>query len=106
MDLKCKKLNCKYNNCFACMSKNIKVGTNCECVTFEKADRLDEKQKQDVGATMFETAPDIHPYRHNKLVGIKCDANCLFNKNNDCCANGICVCEDKSHATCATYIHK
>ena len=106
MDLKCKKLNCKYNNCFACMSKNINVTRGLECSTFEKVDVLDEKQKQDVGKTMFETAPDMHPYRHNKLVGIKCNARCLFNDECNCVANGICVCDDKNKATCATFIEK
>ena len=36
MDLKCKKLNCKYNNACACMSKGIRIERNCECGTFEK----------------------------------------------------------------------
>ena len=45
MDLKCKKLNCKYNDSCACMSKGIKVARNCECATFEMAEKLDAKQK-------------------------------------------------------------
>ena len=105
MDLKCKKLNCKYNNCFACMSNKINVTKNCECASFERAETLNEKQKQDVGATMFEAAPEMHPYRHNKEVDIQCDANCLFNKDSRCNANGICVCEEKS-PICATFIEK
>ncbi len=106
MDLKCKKLNCKHNNCYACMSNDIKVTNKCECATFEEADHVDAKQKQNIPKTMFETAPDMHPYRHNKLVGIKCDAKCLFNEDCHCKANGICVCNDDYKATCATFIEK
>ena len=43
MDLKCKKMVCKYNNGCACMSKKIKVTRNCECGTYEKAENIDNE---------------------------------------------------------------
>ena len=107
MDLKCKKLDCKHNNTFSCECKAIKVNSNCECSTYEKNDNLDEKQKQDVSKTMFEVAPDIHPYRHKKDVDIKCTAkNCLFNCDCNCHANGISVNPCSEKPTCVTNIKK
>lgn len=91
MDLKCKKLNCKYNDKYACMSKKIEVSHNLECATFEKAEHLDEGQLQDISKTMFEVAPDIHPFRHIKDVSVECKAQCLFNNNGVCKSNGITV---------------
>ena len=75
MDLKCKKLNCEYNDKYSCMKK-----------------------------AMFETAPDFHPYRHKKKVDIECDAECLFNRNHECHANGISVCSCTNCALCTTFI--
>ena len=91
MDLKCKKLNCKYNDKYSCMSKMIEVSKNLECITFEKASNLDEGQLQDISKTMFEVAPDIHPFRHIKDVDVSCKASCLFNRDGKCVSNGISV---------------
>lgn len=104
MDLKCKKLNCKNNNAYACMCNDIKIKKNCECATFEEGDTKDKKQRQDVSKTMFETAPDIHPYRHNKDVNICCDADCMFNSECKCHANGICV--NSGECQCITFVKK
>lgn len=104
MDLKCKKLNCKHNDACACTSKGIKVGHNCECTTFEKSDKLDEKQHQDISRDMFEVAPEIHPFRHNRSMSIECSAECLFNKEGVCKANGISVMNGKYSGVCITNI--
>lgn len=104
MDLKCKKMNCKYNEAYACMSKGIKVARNCECATFEKSDKLDEKQHQDISRDMFEVAPEIHPFRHNRAMSIECAAECLFNKDGICKANGISVMNGKKAGVCITNI--
>ena len=107
MDLKCKKLDCRHNNRFSCECKSIKVDSHCECSTYEKSDNLDEKQKQDVSKTMFEVAPDIHPYRHKNDIEITCDArNCLFNSGCNCHANGISVNPCSEKPTCVTNIQK
>ena len=91
MDLKCKKMNCKYNDRCACMSNEIHVSSNLECATFEKSELLNEKQLQDISKTMFEVAPDIHPFRHIKDVRVSCNARCLFNDDGKCVSNGISV---------------
>lgn len=104
MDLKCKKLNCKYNNLCACMSKAIKIARNCECATFELSDKVEPKQRQDISKDMFEVAPEIHPFRHSKALSIECGAECLFNKDGICKANGISVMNGKSAGVCITNI--
>ena len=106
MDLKCKKLNCKSNDRYSCMRDGICVAENCECASFEEADHLDEGQMQDASKNMFETAIDYHPYRHKKNVDIECGADCLFNNNRRCKANGITVCNCQSCAICTTFIKK
>ena len=106
MDLKCKKLECKYNDRYSCMKECIRVARNAECDSFEVAEDLGEGQKQDVSRDMFETAPDIHPYRHKRDIDIECAADCLFNYDKKCRANGISVCNLKSCALCTTFIKK
>lgn len=104
MDLKCKKLDCVNNNKYSCSAKGINIKKNQNCQMFEKAEHLKECQKQDVSKTMFEVAPDMHPFRHNKKLNITCEANCLFNKDGICHANGISILKDKGSAFCATHI--
>ena len=70
MDLKCKKLDCVYNKEFSCSARGIQIKHNLSCDTFEKNENLTEKQKQNVSRTMFEIAPELHPYRHAKKVDI------------------------------------
>lgn len=105
MDLKCRKLNCKYNNNYSCESKAIAVTKSYQCSTYEKT-KDTNKQLQDVSKTMFEAAPELHPYRHNLDVDIKCLAHCLFNNSKDCVANGICVNVCDENATCITFTPK
>lgn len=104
MDLKCKKMNCKYNDRCACMSKGITVNVRCECATFEKVENLGEEQHQDISRDMFEVAPDIHPFRHNRSMSIECNADCLFNKEGLCKSNGISVMNGKRSGVCITNI--
>ena len=104
MDLKCKKMNCKHNNGCACMSRGIKIEYNCECGTFEKNENLTEKQRQDISRDMFEVALDIHPFRHSRNMSIECSAECLFNKNGICKANGISVMNGRDSGVCITNI--
>ena len=104
MDLKCKKLNCKFNDRCACISNGITVARNCECATFEKSDKIVKEQRQDISKDMFEVAPDIHPFRHNRNMSIECGAECLFNKDGLCKANGISVMNGKNSGVCITNI--
>jgi len=104
MDLKCKKLNCKHNDRYACMSRGIEVNKKCECATFERATNIDNNQRQDTSRNMFEVAPDIHPFRHNRDISIECSAECLFNKDGVCKSNGISVMNGKNSGVCITNI--
>lgn len=107
VDLKCKKLDCVNNNRYSCTCEGICVSKQCDCKSYEKSSVMGDEQKQDVSKTMFETAPDIHPYRHKKEVKIDCDAcGCLFNEEKNCRANGICVCDEEKNAICSTFIKK
>ena len=106
MDLKCKKLDCKHNDRYACMNDKIIVSRGAECGSFEKTEIVTNEQAQDASRDMFETAPDYHPYRHKKNVDIECGADCLFNQNAKCRANGISVCNCKDNALCTTFIKK
>ena len=104
MDLKCKKLNCKYNDKCACMSKTIRIARNCECATFKAELKQEKDQHQDISRDMFEVAPEIHPFRHNKDIFIECGADCLFNRDGKCGANGISVMNGKFAGVCITNI--
>ncbi len=106
MDLKCKKLNCKYNKAYACTAKDINVAESLECEMFDKAQQLSEEQLQDVSKTMFTTKPKIHPYRHHKKVTITCNAKCLFNDGGKCVSNGITVGNNVATAKCYTFAKK
>lgn len=106
MDLKCKKTICKYNDKYACLAKEIMVGKNVDCETYKKDPDKCEAKLQDVSKTMFEVAPDLSPYRHNKDCKINCRAHCLFNKDGICHANGITVIETEDDGLCATFIEK
>ena len=106
MDLKCKKLDCKFNNKYSCMAKDMKVNKSLNCITYAKSDNLDEGQMQDVPKTMFTKIPKYHPYRHIKSLNVHCDANCLFNKSHKCMSNGITVANENKCAKCYTFAKK
>ncbi len=104
MDIKCNKTICRYNNCYCCEAKNLEVSSHAHCNTFEKDDH--KRTLQDVSRDMFESAPEIAPFRHSKNANIECKAHCLFNVNGICNANGITVLEGKSIGRCGTFIER
>lgn len=106
MDLKCKKLDCKYNKTFACTKEGIGVQKDCVCGSYEKNTDLPPEQKQNVGKDMFKKVPDIHPFRHSKDMCIKCKAACIFNNQEICKANGITIMGWKENPLCCTFIKK
>ena len=106
MDLKCRKTICKHNNKYACMAKEILVDRCTNCDTYEKDPKKQGEHLQDVSKTMFEAAPDLHPYRHNNECKINCNAKCLFNKNGLCQANGITMLAGSKDGICGTFIEK
>ena len=88
MNISCRKTKCKFNNNYVCTSKNIFIQKNLNCAYYEP---VKKENLQDVSKTMFEIAPEIAPYKHNKKTNIFCEADCIFNKNNRCVSNGIFV---------------
>ena len=105
MDLKCKKLDCVFNDKFSCSAKGITVKHNLNCATYSKNENLSKEQQQNVSKTMFEVAPEYHAFRHNKNVDIKCEAkNCIFNEKGNCSSNGITIQRSEYKAYCSTAI--
>ena len=88
MNITCRKTKCKYNNNYACNSKNIFIQKNLNCAYYEP---VEKGELQDVSKSMFEIAPEIAPFRDKKDVNIFCEAECVFNKLNKCVCNGIFV---------------
>ena len=88
MNIVCRKTKCKYNNNQACQSKKIFIDRELNCEQFTP---IEKGSLQDISKNMMEVAPEIAPFRHNKDISIKCQANCVFNKDCNCTANGIFV---------------
>ena len=93
-DLKCKRQGCVYNENCSCTANHIDVGRETECQTYEdcgyrKVEQDEVKQ---------------NPTRKNIKVG--CRADCLFNDNNYCKANGITVITNEQHPECSTFMPK
>ena len=107
MDLKCRNLDCRNNDCYSCTRKGIIVNNHSYCKDYEKCTELSEEQQQNVPQTMFDKKAKLHPYRHNKTVDIECGADCLFNHEGKCLANGIAVQNlNPRSAKCVTYMKK
>ena len=64
------------------------------------------KKVEKLSKNMFEQAPEIAPFRAKENVDIKCNAECLFNKEGICKANGITVLDGKNDGICGTFIEK
>lgn len=103
MDIKCRKTSCKHNDSSVCNAQSIKVSEGMQCKTFAKSRT---SKHTDTSKNMFEIAPEVAPFRHNKTIGIACEAKCLFNKGGECFANGIIVNEIRECPLCITYIQK
>lgn len=101
MDLKCRKLNCKYNNGFACQAKNIAIKRELSCGTF----KLDpDKRVRDTSICMFDEAPTYSKHREKKNMKVVCSATCLFNEQGFCNANGLTVNVIDECPYCITYV--
>ncbi len=91
-DLKCKRQDCKYNHNCNCTAKSIKVGKTTDCETYSlNPNFVKEKDK----------IPQP-PMRKSIFVG--CDADCLFNSNHICKANGISVMTNDKSPECCTFM--
>lgn len=101
MNITCRKTYCKYNNNFVCMAKEIDVGKNSECKTFEKS-----SPSPDTSKTFLKKTPTYHRYRPVKDLPITCNAKCHFNHNCQCHANGITINAIDECPYCVTFFKK
>lgn len=104
MDLRCTKTDCKHNHKYACMAESINVAKNADCKTYKRDEKKDIEKLSEIKQDMFEVAPDFAHYKHNDKMCVDCAADCLFNRHGKCNANGITVLDEKTDATCGTFI--
>ena len=99
-DLKCGLRLCKYNKGYSCVANAIEIANNTDCLTYEKSD----KKNKD----MFENASEFVPANYNVDTEVSCGADCLFNKDKKCMANGITIMNSEGigDANCLTYVKK
>ena len=91
-DLKCKRQDCKFNHNCNCTAKNIKVGERTDCETYSES-QIPNKEKDKIAQPAM-----------RKNINVPCDANCLFNKDCICKANGISVMTNDGSPECCTFM--
>lgn len=102
MDLKCRKTDCKYNDHFSCIAKNIAVSSEIKCDSYEKDI---SKKVRDTSRCMFDEAPSYAPHRAKKHMRVACGAKCLFNEQGTCSANGLTINSFKECPYCMTHLN-
>ena len=92
-DLKCKRKSCEFNKNCNCTSKEVKVCHDTSCSTFKPTHKTEPEEEKI-------SQPPIR-----KNIKVDCKADCIFNKNNHCSANGITVqtCKDRTDPSCCTF---
>lgn len=97
-DLKCGKKNCTYNKGYCCCAKKIEISGKTDCMTYSPD--LNKK-------SMFEAGSDFEPASYSVDTKVGCSADCLFQKDNRCVANGITVMSgEHKDAACLTYVKR
>ena len=93
-DLKCKRKGCTYNKNSNCTAKVVEVKKDTGCNTYEPSEKPVKNDIERIGQ------PPIR-----KDIEVDCHADCLFNHNDVCSANGITVqtCDNVSCPNCCTY---
>ena len=93
-DIKCKRIDCEFNKDCFCSSKNLEVSKSTECKTYKPTSENPVSVESKLGQP---------PIRKN--IKVDCKANCIFNADKECTANGITVqtCDDKSCPNCCTF---
>ena len=102
MDIRCRKTNCHFNNKYTCRAKKILITQKILCSTYENAN----KNEPDTSKTMFQRAPEYAPQRDSKTMSIGCKADCVFNVEGKCIANGITVNSIANKPYCMTFVKK
>lgn len=95
-DLKCKRKGCEFNKNCNCTAKTVEVKQDTSCKTYKPSIK-NLNQEEKIGQP---------PIRKN--IKVDCKAECIFNQNNHCAANGITVqtCNNVSgenQPNCCTY---
>ena len=94
-DLKCGLTQCKYNKGYSCCAKCIDVDKHADCLSYTP-----EHNKNN-----FEAAGDFKKVNYSVDTIVSCTADCIFNKENTCRANGITVMSGGGKpAGCLTFI--
>ena len=96
-DLKCKRKGCEFNKNSNCTAKIVEVNNKTNCNTYVPSHENKENEVSKIGQ------PPIR-----KDIEVDCKADCIFNENNICSANGITVqtTSDKTCPNCCTYMPK
>ncbi|MDD3232354.1 MAG: DUF1540 domain-containing protein [Clostridia bacterium] len=103
MDIICRKTECEHNNNYVCMAKGILVNKKIMCSTYIPTD----KQEPDYSKSLLERVPEKYgPHRPSHDLNLLCKANCLFNNNGQCEANGITVNAIEEKPICITFLKK
>ena len=96
-DLKCGLKECRFNKGYSCCADCITIEGNTDCRSYAP--------QEDKRGSMFEAADEFVPANYSVDTKVKCNADCVFNKNNICVSNGITVMgEGEKDAVCLTFI--
>lgn len=93
-DLKCKREGCEYNKGCNCTAKNVSVGHNTDCTTYKDCG-YDKKEKDKIK----QKATRLN-------ICVDCKADCLFNEQHYCKANGISIMTNNNRPECSTFLPK
>ena len=94
-DLKCKKTDCQYNKYCNCRANLVEIEKSTECETYKPSNEAE------VGEIEKIDQPAVR-----KNIKVECNADCIFNREFECCANGITVqpCTGKNFPNCCTFM--
>lgn len=92
-DLKCKRMDCKYNKNCNCEAKKIDVASSTKCETYVDTGYKAKTDK-------------IQQVPTRKNTAVECKANCIFNDNCVCKANSISVMTNDFQPECCTFMPK
>ncbi len=92
-DLKCKRKGCLYNKNNNCTAKEVEVMKDTGCKTYVPS----HEEVNEIGRV------DQPPVRKN--IKVDCKADCIFNSDKVCTANGITVqtCDNTACPNCCTF---
>lgn len=97
VDLKCKLTDCEYNNKSNCFARHIEVNNKTDCTYYKPVKEPKESHEKTDEIVQSIVRPN---------VDVGCKANCIFNNNHECCANGITVMEENYNAQCSSFLPK